>query len=72
MRSYVITTGVAFSLLTLAHVWRAVVEGWGVAKDPWFVLSTLVATSLAIWAWRILATLRRSSTAVPYPDDTRA
>ncbi len=55
MRRYVVTTGVAFTLLTLAHVWRAAVEGWTVARDPWFVLSTVVATSLAIWAWRILA-----------------
>ena len=72
MRRYVITTAVAFSLLALAHVWRAVVEGWAVAKDPWFALSTLVATGLAIWGCRIAATLRRSSIAVPHADDTRA
>ena len=72
MRLYVITTAVAFSLLTLAHVWRAVFEGWGVAKDPWFVLSTLVATSLAIWAWRILATFGHASSNVPRAGDTRA
>ena len=29
-------------------------------------------TGLTIWAWRIVATLRRSSTAAAYPDDTRA
>ena len=72
MRRYVITTAVVFTVLTLAHVWRTVAEGWAVAKDPWFALSTLIATGLAIWAWRIAATLRGSSTAAPSPDDTRA
>ena len=65
MRRYVVTTGVAFTLLPLAHVWRAAVEGWTVARDPWFVLSTVVATSLAIWAWRILARSGLSSSASP-------
>lgn len=66
MKTYVITSGVAFTLLTLAHVWRAVVEGWTVARDPWFMLSTLIATSLAIWAWRIFAKFRHSTTVAPH------
>ena len=72
MRLYVITTGVAFALLALAHVGRAVVEGWAVATDPWFALTTLVATGLAIWAWRTLATFGQSSSALTRADDTRA
>lgn len=70
MKAYVITTAVAFTLLTLAHVWRTAMEGWVVMKDPWFGLSTLIATGLAIWAWRIAATLRRSWSALPGGDDT--
>ena len=66
MKRYLITTGVAFTLLVLAHVWRAVVEGWTVAKDPRFVLSTVIATSLATWAWRILATFRHSASGPPH------
>jgi hypothetical protein len=54
MRTYVITTGVVFVLLTLAHVWRAIVEGPHVAADPWFVLSTAIAVSLSVWAWYVL------------------
>ena len=72
MRHYVVATAVVFTLLTLAHVWRTVVEGWAVARDPWFALSTLIATALAIWAWRIVATLRRSSAAASHPDDSQA
>ncbi len=70
MRAYVITTAVVFTLLTLAHVWRTAVEGWVVVKDPWFMLSTVIATALAIWAWRIAATLRRSSSGLPGIDES--
>ena len=70
MRAYVITTAVVFTLLTLAHVWRTAVEGWVVVKDPWFMLSTVIATALAIWAWRIAATLRRSSSVLSGIDDS--
>jgi hypothetical protein len=35
MRTYVMTTGVLFGLVTLAHVWRVLVEGLslGLATD---------------------------------------
>ena len=33
MKPYVITTGTVFGLIVVAHIWRAVVEGPGIAKD---------------------------------------
>jgi hypothetical protein len=36
MRPYVITTGTVFGLLVVAHVWRVVEEGPGLAREPWF------------------------------------
>jgi hypothetical protein len=54
MRAYVMTTGVLFGLITLAHVWRAIEEGGGLASDPWFVLLTVVTAALCLWAWRLL------------------
>jgi uncharacterized membrane protein len=57
MKAYVVTTGAVFGLLTLAHIWRAVVEPH-LAKDPWFILFTLIALALCVWAWRVL---RRAS-----------
>ena len=50
LRTYVIATGVVFGLLTLAHIWRIVVEP-RLATDPWFILVTLVAASLSVAAW---------------------
>ena len=54
MRAYVMTTGVAFALLALAHVWRLAVEGWGPLANPFFILTTLIATGLALWSLRLL------------------
>ena len=58
LRAYLITTGTVFGLITLAHVWRAIAEGPRVARNPVFLLLTLVAAALSFWAWRLL---RRSS-----------
>lgn len=53
MKAYVVTTGVVFGLIALAHVWRMIQERWRPAHDPFFVVLTLVAAALAIWAWRV-------------------
>jgi hypothetical protein len=54
MKAYLITTGLLFALLVLAHIWRLVEEGAGRATDPVFATFTIVAAALAIWAWRLL------------------
>jgi hypothetical protein len=54
MRTYVMTTGVLFGLVTLAHVWRVLVEGPGLATDPWYILLTIAAAGLCLWAWRLI------------------
>ena len=54
MKPYLLTTGVVFALLTLAHVTRIVAEGVHVAANPWFVFTTLASAALSLWAWRLL------------------
>jgi hypothetical protein len=54
MKAYVMTTGAVFGLLTLAHLWRIVEEGPRLATDPGYVLITLAAAALCLWAWRLL------------------
>jgi len=56
MKAYVITTGAVFGLLTLAHVWRVLAEDPHLATDPLFVLITVAAAALCLWAWRLLST----------------
>jgi len=59
MKAYIITSGIIFGLLALAHVWRAVAEGAHVVGNPWFILVTLVAAGLCVWAMRLLLRLPR-------------
>jgi len=60
MKAYVMTTGVVFGLLTLAHLLRMFIEGRQVATDPFFVLITVAAAGLCLWAWRLLRLSARS------------
>ena len=54
MKAYLITTGTVFGLIALAHIWRIFEEGSRLAKEPWFLLLTLAAAALSVWAWRLL------------------
>jgi hypothetical protein len=54
MKAYVMTTGTVFGLLVVAHIWRVIEEGPGPAKEPLFLLVTLTAGALSLWAWRVL------------------
>lgn len=60
MKAYVVTTGTVFGLLVLAHIWRVIVEGLGLAKDPSYILITIAAAALCLWAWRVARLLPRS------------
>ena len=53
MRVYVLTTGVIFALLAVAHVFRMVTERHTLATDPWFLIITLVAALLSVWAFTV-------------------
>jgi uncharacterized membrane protein len=53
VKAYIITTGAVFGLLTVAHVWRIFLEPH-LAKELWFLLFTLIALALSLWAWRVL------------------
>jgi hypothetical protein len=54
MRAYVMTTGSVFGLLTVVHIWRAIAEGSHLATNPWYILITVAAAALSLWAWRLL------------------
>ena len=53
MKAYIATTGVLFLLLTVVHILRAFQET-GMARDPWFILMTLLSFALSIWALMVL------------------
>jgi len=60
MKAYVMTTGAVFGLVTVAHVWRAMVEGPHLASEPSFILLTAAAVALCLWACRLLWPASRS------------
>jgi hypothetical protein len=59
MKAYVMTTGAVFGLLTLVHLSRIIVERH-LATDPIYILITVAAASLCVWAWRVLRLSARS------------
>jgi hypothetical protein len=60
MKVYVMTTGAVFGLIALAHVLRIIAEGTRLLTDPWYVLLTVAAGVLCLWAWRLLRLTARS------------
>lgn len=60
MTAYVRTTGALFGLITVAHLLRIVAEWPRLATDPWYLLLTLAAAFLCVWAWRLLRMRARS------------
>ena len=59
MKAYVATTGVIFGLIVVAHIWRAIEEGAGMATHPAFIGLTVAAAALSIWAWRVFKSIPR-------------
>jgi len=59
MKAYIVTTGVLFGVLTLAHLWRMVQEGHGLATDPWYIGITVATAALSLWAWSVLRRVAR-------------
>lgn len=51
MKAYVITTGVVFGLLTIAHLLRMVVEEGRLAREPEYLAITAASAALAVWAF---------------------
>ena len=59
MKPYLVITAAVFGLITVAHIWRIVAENPRLALEPWFVLLTLAAAGLCLWALRLLWRSRR-------------
>ena len=53
MKAFLATAGTVFGLVVLAHLARMVAEP-RVAREPWFLLLTVVAGALSAWAWWLL------------------
>ncbi len=58
MKAYLITTGLLFAVLALAHLWWTIEKWPRFAAEPWLILEGpgigLVAGALCFWAWRLV------------------
>jgi hypothetical protein len=54
VKPYVMTTGTIFGLITIAHVLRMFSEGSELIREPLFILLTLIAGALTVWAGRLV------------------
>jgi hypothetical protein len=58
MKAYLVTTGLIFALLAVAHLLRTIAEWPRVTADPGFFLEVpgigVVAAAISFWAWRLL------------------
>ncbi|HVG46262.1 MAG TPA: hypothetical protein VM890_16075 [Longimicrobium sp.] len=59
MKTYVITTGTVFGLLTIAHLLRIVGEDPGLAADPFYMAITAASAALSVWAFVVLRRSRQ-------------
>ena len=62
MKAYIVTTGAAFGLLTLADIARMFEEGAHLITQPVFLLTTVGSASARVWAIILLKKLRHSGT----------
>ena len=60
MRLYIITSGLIFALIAIAHIARMATESTHVFREPLFLVLTLIAAGLSIWAFVVLRRVRSS------------
>lgn len=51
MKAFLLTAGVVFGLIVVAHVWRVISESSSLARDPWFIVLTVLAAAMSAWAF---------------------
>jgi hypothetical protein len=59
MRTYIATSGLIFAGLALAHVARLVAEGFGPLHEPAFLVTSLLALAMTLWAAMSFKSIKR-------------
>jgi hypothetical protein len=59
MRAYLLTSGLVFLAVALAHAARLIAEGMGPLQEPVFAVSSLLALAMAVWAGLTLRSMHR-------------
>lgn len=59
MKAYSLTTSVVFGLIVGIHAANLAHNGWKLATQPWFIITTLLAIGLCTWGLWLFARLMR-------------
>jgi len=59
MQAYVVTTGLMFALLVVAHIARLAVEGPAALHSPIFLLASFLSIGMLVWSVLVLVRLAR-------------
>jgi hypothetical protein len=62
LKTYIVTTGITFVLVLVAHLARLYAEGFHLLREPTFAFTSLLSIALSVWAWRLFRRLSK-------PDD---
>jgi hypothetical protein len=54
MKLYIITSGCIFALIAIAHIARIATESTNILREPLFLILTLLAAAVSIWAFVVL------------------
>ena len=60
MKTYVMTTGALFGLLTLVHIWRMIQENRATGDRPLVSPHHCHAAALCLWAFRLVRVSQRT------------
>ena len=61
MKAYIITSGLIFFLIAIAHIVRVATESTHILQEPIFLVLTILAAALSVWAFVVLRRVSRSS-----------
>jgi hypothetical protein len=62
MKAFLLTAGTVFALLTVAHIWRILAESRALAREPWFMFTTVLSAVLSLWAFSLVRKSARGQT----------
>ena len=59
MKAYIVTTGLVFTLILVAHFARLIGEGSHLLKQPIFLATSLLSLGIVLWALCLFRRWRR-------------
>jgi hypothetical protein len=59
VKAYSLVTSLVFGLIVALHAAKLAADGWQIATEPWFIVTTLLAAGLCVWGLVLFARANR-------------